>query len=153
MDVSFYQAYRYDLTDGLDHKAYQGVADREPPLVKAPEGETEFQEDQYDSVATFDDKHMVNDAVQGFPYQRFDFVINEEIGDAKTVEVVWEGHSPNRRVTMYAWIIKQLLGGSRVSISETEEDFKLRGDLIVADMVRDQKASIMIQPCSNSRRI
>ncbi len=85
MDVSFYQAYRYDLTDGLDHKAYQGVADREPPLVKTPEGETEFQEDQNDSVATSDDKHMVNDAVEGFPYQRFDFVINEDIGDAKTV--------------------------------------------------------------------
>ncbi len=147
MDVSFYQAYRYDFADGLDHTANQGVADREPPLVKTPEGETEFQEDQYDSVAASDDKHMVNDAAQGFPYQRFDFVINEEIGDAKTVEVVWEGHSlPDRRVTMYAWNYNTSTWQKVASaISETEEDFELRGDLAVADMVRDQKASIMIQ--------
>ena len=90
---------------------------------------------------------MVNDAVEGFPYQRFDFVINEEIGDAKTVEVVWEGHSlPDRRVTMYAWNYKTNAWQEVASaISETEEDFELRGDLIVADMVRDQKASIMVQ--------
>ena len=147
MDVSFYQAYRYDLGDGLDHKAYQGVADHEPPLLKTPEGESEFQKDQYGFVAASDDKHMVNDVVEGFPYQRFDFAINEEIGDTKTVEVVWEGHSlPDRRVTMYAWNYQTNAWQEVASaISETEEDFELRGDLNVTDMVRDQKASIMIQ--------
>ncbi|MFK9093877.1 metallophosphoesterase [Bacillus salipaludis] len=147
LDVSFYQAYRYDFADGLDHKAYQGVADREPPLVKTPEGENEFQKDQYDFIAASDDKHLVNDAVEGFPYQRFDFVIKEDTSNAKTVEAVWEGHSlPDRRVTMYAWNYNTGAWQEVSSaISETEKDFELRGELIVKDMVRDQKASIMIQ--------
>ena len=147
MDVKFLKAYRYDFTNGLNHLAYTGAADREPPLVKTPEGEEVFAPEQYESVAKYDDEYMVTDAVEEFPYQRFEFTINEDVMDARSVDVVWEGHSlPGRRVTMYAWNHKTEQWQELSSkVSETEEDFELKGELNVADMVKDQTASIMIQ--------
>lgn len=147
LDVTFLKAYRYDFTDGLAHKAYAGAADTEPPLVMVPEGEVNFDAEQLEAIASDDGRHMTNQAIEQFPYQRFDMVINDDLSSARTVEAVWEGHSlPGRRVTMYAWNFATEKWQELASkVSESEADFTLRGDINVLDMVRDNKASLMVQ--------
>ncbi len=145
MNVTFGQAYRYDFNENSDIDAFSNAVDREPPLVLNPDGETPFANEAISNVSKKDGSYYVTDAEGLFPYQRFDFKLNQDIDAIAEVEVVWEGHSlPDRKVTMYTWNNNT---GKWVAATSGmgAEDFQLKAKVSAADMVKNKTIHVLIQ--------
>ncbi|WP_135555656.1 metallophosphoesterase [Paenibacillus cymbidii] len=143
LDVAFYKAARYDLGGAGQARAYAGAADREPPALREPDGETPFSPADRALVAAPDGKYLTNDAKEKFPYHRFSF----EAGNAPPadLEAVWTGHSlPGRLVTLYAWNNTKA-AWEELASGQGAEDFTLRGRIKQADMVQDGKVDLLVQ--------
>ncbi|MFC5651924.1 metallophosphoesterase [Paenibacillus solisilvae] len=147
LDATFLKAYKYDFKDGLNHTAYTNASDTEPPLEMTPEGETRLASDQIQAISADDGTYMTTDDTVKFPYQRFEFKIKDNLMNAKSVDAVWNGHSfPGRRVTLYGWNYTTSQWQELDSkVAPDENDFTLKGAISVADMVRGNKANLIVQ--------
>ncbi|MFK7696813.1 lamin tail domain-containing protein [Paenibacillus sp. HJGM_3] len=147
MDVTFYQAYKYDFAGASASAihAYSNSTDREPPLELAPEGETPFSADAIANVKEQDGKYFVTDSPGQFPYHRFDFTLEEDPAADDEVEVTWNGHSlPGRQVTMYTWNYKTKKWVWAAS-GNGDKDFELKAKVNAGDMVKDRVLHVLIQ--------
>ncbi|UUZ92741.1 metallophosphoesterase [Paenibacillus sp. P25] len=145
LDVTFYKAYQYDFTDDTAKQAYSNLADREPPLELAPAGETPFSPEAKAAVKAVDGQYFTTDSDEKSPYQRFDFTVADDLTGIDQVEVVWRGHSkPERQVTLYTW--NNHTGKWQAAASGMgTEDFTLKANVSVADMVKDGKIHVLVQ--------
>ncbi|MFC5702417.1 lamin tail domain-containing protein [Cohnella faecalis] len=145
MDVTFRQAFRYDFNEQSDVKGYSNATDREPPLELTPTGETAFSGEAVTQVSRKDGTYFVTDADGLFPYQRYEFKLNENPQAIAEIEVVWEGHSlPDRQVTMYTWNYntgKWVAAASGIG----DKDFQLKAKVNAGDMVRNKTIHVLIQ--------
>jgi LPXTG-motif cell wall-anchored protein len=146
MDVTFYQGHKYKVSQDSDIKAFKNAADYEPPSDYAPKGEQAFTDTDIDKVANVDDKYLINDSTEQFPYHRFEVPVSKDVDNKNVVEVNWSGNSlPGRKVSMYAWNHKvedwQLVDYKVAG----DEDFDLQGTVNVDNFVRDYKINVLIQ--------
>lgn len=143
LEVSFYKARRYDMSDAGKHEALTHAVDREPPLDLVPQGETMMSSEQRALVAAKDGQYLVNDSKETFPYHRFTFEVgNDPLTDS---DIVWAGHSlPDRLVTMYVWNFDTQLWED-IDSNRGTEDFTLRGRIRPAQMVRGGKVEVLVQ--------
>lgn len=146
VDITFGQGYRYNYkeTSGAIN-AYSNAADREPPAELNPAGETAFTADAVSQVAQKDGQYYVTDAAGLFPYQRYEFRLDEEPANIAELEVVWQGHSlAGRQVTMYTWDYmsgKWVAAASGVGV----DDFELKASVNAETMVQDKTIQVLIQ--------
>lgn len=147
LDVSFYKGQVYDAAQPGKIKAYQHAVDMEPPAVMVPEGEKEFTEEEYELIRAADGSRVVTDAVQQFPYHRFEVELDEKALQQETVEVVWQGSSlAGRKVSLYAWsyLEEQWVEVDAVA-ADSEETFVLTAEIAVAEYVRGGKLNVLVQ--------
>ncbi|WP_074727506.1 S-layer homology domain-containing protein [Paenibacillus naphthalenovorans] len=145
LDVTFYKAYQYDFTDKTPKQAFSNGADREPPLELEPAGETPFSGEAVEAVKAIDGQYFSTEYDEKLPYQRFEFTIADDLTGIEQVEVQWRGHSkPERQVTLYTW--NHTTGKWQAAASGMgTEDFTLKANVSVADMVKDQKIHVLVQ--------
>ncbi|WJH35205.1 lamin tail domain-containing protein [Paenibacillus sp. CC-CFT747] len=145
LNVSFYKAYQYDFTDNTAKQAFSNGSDREPPLELAPAGEVPFSQEAMNSVKAVDGQYFTTDYNEKFPYQRFEFTVADDLTGIEQVEVLWRGHSkPDRQVTLYTW--NHTTGKWQGAASGVgEQDFTLKANVSVADMVKDGKIDVLVQ--------
>ncbi|MCM3626798.1 S-layer homology domain-containing protein [Paenibacillus glycanilyticus] len=145
MDVSFREAFRYNYSNRSDIEGFSNSTDREPPLELSPAGETAITAEAVNQVKAVDGTYFVTNADGLFPYQRYDFKLDQEPVDIANVEVVWTGHSlPDRQVTLYTWnynTSKWVRAASGVGA----EDFELKATVSVQDMVKDNTIHVLVQ--------
>ncbi|RXT02835.1 lamin tail domain-containing protein [Ammoniphilus sp. CFH 90114] len=145
MEVSFFRAYQYDFKERGDSRAFSNAVDREPPLEMLPQGESNFDEAAYGAISVSDDVYYTTDSKEEFPYQRFEMKIEDDLTGIEKVELKWEGHSlPGRLVTLYVWN-HHTLKWEQVDSGKGETDFILRGEVSVAEMVRNQTIQVLVQ--------
>ncbi|MBB3114566.1 hypothetical protein FHS18_006687 [Paenibacillus phyllosphaerae] len=145
VDVTFGQGYRYDFNEQSDIAAYANAVDREPPLELNPAGEAAFTAEAKALVAKQDGEYFVTDANGLFPYQRYEFKLDQDAKGIADIEVVWKGHSlAGRQVTMYTW--NYTTGKWEAAARGVgAEDFELRATVAANEMVRDQAIQVLIQ--------
>ncbi len=146
MDVAFYQGYQYEPSDLNQVKSFSGASDVEPPNTPVPEGEAEFSEADISLTSKQDQEYMITDSTTQFPYHRFDVTVDSKVDENDIVEFVWNGNSlSGRKVTMYAW--NHSLSQWNIVDSEVagENDFELKGSVIVSDFVKDSKINVIVQ--------
>lgn len=147
MDVTFFRGYKYDANAAVGtFSAYQNAVDREPPRQMEPAGEQVFTSADYDKIAAEDGVYLTNDAIDEFPYQRFEVVLNETVSADDAVHVSWQGQSlEGRKVTLYAWspslnewtLLDTYIAGT--------EDFQLTAEVTAGDYKLDGKLQFMVQ--------
>lgn len=144
LDVTFYEAYQYDVNSGV--KGFKNAGDFEPPKEMIPEGETAFTNEDNSLVSKADGKYLVSDSDTQFPYHRFDVTVDASLDDKDRIELLWKGNSlEGRKVSMYAWnhhTEKWTLIDDKVA---GKEDFELTGEVGVGDFVRDSKINVIVQ--------
>ncbi|GIO86968.1 hypothetical protein J25TS5_39000 [Paenibacillus faecis] len=148
LDVRFLEADKYDFvrTEGI--AGYRNTADREPPLVLTPEGETGLSADEKARIAKPDGEYLVSDTDSGFPYHRFEIKLEQELQPGDTAELYWKGRTlPGRIVTLYAWdyeagkwtALKSATGDAQ------ESDIELASQVEPSRFVRDGRIQAMVQ--------
>ncbi|WP_158560834.1 lamin tail domain-containing protein [Paenibacillus contaminans] len=146
MDVSFYQGFHYDANDRASVKAYANAVDSEPPQQQSPDGEAAFSDEEYRKVQALDNDYLVSDSMTQFPYQRFEVKLDQAVDETDDVELIWKGKSlDGRKVTMYAWNLKE---GRWIAIDHRvagTEDFTLQGHVKTADYAIGQTINVMVQ--------
>ncbi len=144
LDVTFYEAYKYDVTSSV--KGFKNAVEFEPPKAMVPNGEKAFTPEDVSLVSKADGSYLVTDSDTKFPYHRFDVTVAEELDANDRVELVWKGNSlEGRKVSMYAWNHiegKWMLLDYKVAGSK---DFTISADVEVDDYVRDQKINVLVQ--------
>lgn len=148
MDVTFKEGKKYDFAGEEAIEGYTYVADREPPLTNAPNGETVLSDDDKEKIAFEDGEYLANDSTSGFPYHRFEVEVYEELTEGDTVEVYWKGKTfPNRIVTMYAWDYQneEWIAQTSSTGDGAESDITLTAEVDKERFIRDGKIQAMIQ--------
>ncbi|MCI3922725.1 S-layer homology domain-containing protein [Paenibacillus sp. TRM 82003] len=147
MDVSFFRGYKHTAEEAASFAAFQGAADREPPLVRVPAGEQAFTDAEYEAIATDDGNYVTTDAVTQFPYQRFEVKLDASVKGTDRVDIVWKGASlEGRKVSLYAWspsseewigLTHQVAGA---------EDFSLTAAVTAGDyLLADDTIQVLVQ--------
>ncbi|MFC4321542.1 lamin tail domain-containing protein [Litchfieldia salsa] len=144
MDVTFYQGFKYDITNNVT--AFANTSETEPPRMMVPQGEQSFNTDNKTLVAKKDGNYSITDSTTEFPYHRFDVMIDEAVDENDRVELEWSGNSlEGRKVSMYAWSHKtnnwNLIDYKIAEI----EDFELKGRVEVSEYVKDAKINVLVQ--------
>lgn len=146
MDVAFYQGYQYKPSDLNQVKSFSGASDVEPPNTPVSEGEAQFSEADISLTSKQDQQYMITDSTTQFPYHRFDVTVDSKVDENDVVEFVWNGNSlSGRKVTMYAW--NHSMSQWNIVDSEVagENDFELKGSVVVSDFVKDSKINVIVQ--------
>ncbi|MCM3766380.1 lamin tail domain-containing protein [Neobacillus niacini] len=146
LDVTFYKGFKYDVSQTDRVKAFKNAADTEPPKTMVPAGEQAFTADDISLVLKQDQQYLVTDSTTQFPYQRFEVEVDPSIDETALVELEWKGKSlPGRKVAMYAWNHK-LGDWTMIQFKIAgDEDFELKGNVVVSDFVKDHKINVLIQ--------
>src|SRR5690606_28549663 len=143
LDVTFYEAYKYDVNSHV--KGFKNAGDYEPPEAMIPKGEQVFTPKDVSLVSKVDGNYLVTDSDTKFPYHRFEVTV-DEVSESDRVELIWKGNSlEGRKVSMYAWNYseeKWRLLDFKVAGSK---DFTLTSDVQVRDYVRDSTISVLVQ--------
>ncbi|MEH7384192.1 lamin tail domain-containing protein [Bacillus sp. JJ1521] len=144
LDVTFYEAYQYDVNSGV--KGFKNAGDFEPPQEMIPDGEKAFTSEDTSLVSKADGKYLVSDSDTQFPYHRFEVTVDASLDEKDLVELLWKGNSlEGRKVSMYAWnhiTEKWTLIDFKVA---GKEDFELSGEVGVGDFVRESKINVIVQ--------
>ena len=111
-----------------------------------PAGETEFSAEDMSLVSKVDGNYLINNSDTQFPYHRFEVTVDDAVDENDLVELVWKGKSlEGRKVSMYAWnhqsnqwkLIDYKIAGTA--------DFELKGNVEVADFVKEHKINVLVQ--------
>lgn len=93
MDVFFYRGFKYDGNRAEGFTGYKNASDTEPPKMMVPQGEQALTAQEYEDIRAVDGNYLVNDAVDQFPYQRYEIALDSSIKPSDQVNIVWNGHS------------------------------------------------------------
>ncbi len=145
--AKFYSGNRYDFTSKSEDqiKAYSNIADEEPPPNLTFPRETVVSSKQMKQVSKEDKNYWVTDSNKGFPYQRFEILVDEAPSDMKELEVKWVGHSlQGRKVTLYAWNV-HTSKWEALAYGYGKKDFTLKAKVDVERYVKNQKLQVLVQ--------
>ncbi|MFS0728120.1 S-layer homology domain-containing protein [Paenibacillus sp. 1P07SE] len=148
MKAGFYEAGAYDFARGKRISGYANVADREPPLVIAPNGEEPISGEAAQQVSLADGEYLVTDSQSGFPYHRFTVDLEEQLRADDEIELYWKGKTlPGRIVTMYAWDYEtdKWIALTAESGDAAESDIELSAAADPERFVKDNQVQVMVQ--------
>lgn len=147
LDVTYYQGYKYDGNHPEQgFSGFKNASDTEPPKQPVPAGEQALSSEEYGKVSAVDGNYLINDAVEQFPYQRYEIKLDESVKETDRVDVEWQGGSlPGRKVSLYAWSPE---GQNWVLLDYRiagEEDFQLKATVAAGDYEMNDGISVMVQ--------
>ncbi|HZG83557.1 lamin tail domain-containing protein [Paenibacillus sp.] len=146
MNVSFWRGFKYFAGVRDAFVGFLNAVDREPPREAAPEGEQSFADADYAKIAAKDGDYLVNDAVDRFPYQRFEVTLDPSVAADDPVHVSWTGHSiEGRKVTLYAWDPAAQQWNALDSRVAGSEDFELAAEIRAGDYADGRTVRLMVQ--------
>ena len=146
MNVSFWRGFKYFAGVRDAFVGFLNAVDREPPREAAPEGEQAFVDADYAKIAAKDGDYLVNDAVDQFPYQRFEVTLDASVAADDPVHVSWTGHSiEGRKVTLYAWDPAAQQWNALASRVAGSEDFELAAEIRAGDYADGRTVRLMVQ--------
>ncbi|MGM0793254.1 MAG: S-layer homology domain-containing protein [Bacillota bacterium] len=146
--VDFMEGTSHDFASQKGITGFKNIADREPPLTAVPEGETEISADEQQAIAYDDEKYLVTDSEQGFPYHRFEVKVGEELTAGSKVELLWKGKTlPNRMITLYAWDYQtgKWTSLKREKGNPNENEILLAAEVEKERFIKDGKIQAMVQ--------
>ncbi|MEK5489680.1 S-layer homology domain-containing protein [Paenibacillus sp. FSL R7-0297] len=152
LDVSFYQGFKYDGSHPEQgFTGFKNASDTEPPKQPVPAGEQALSGEEYRRISAADGDYLVNDAVEQFPYQRYEIKLDESVKATDRVDVEWKGNSlPGRKVSLYAWspsgqnwvlLDHQIAGTTDFELKSTVSAGVYRDGDKIAVMVQDEIAA------------
>ncbi|MGE7614202.1 MULTISPECIES: S-layer homology domain-containing protein [unclassified Paenibacillus] len=147
MDVTFYRGFKYDGNHPEQgFTGFKNASDTEPPKQSVPAGEKALSSDEYSKISAVDGQYLINDAVEQFPYQRYEIKLDESVKASDRVDIEWKGNSlPGRKVSLYAWspaeekwiLLDHLIAGT--------EDFELKSTVTVGEFASGHSIAVMVQ--------
>ncbi|OMD44138.1 S-layer homology domain-containing protein [Paenibacillus odorifer] len=147
MDVTFYRGFKYDGNHPEQgFTGFKNASDTEPPKQSVPAGEEALSSDEYSKISAVDGQYLINDAVEQFPYQRYEIKLDESVKASDRVDIEWKGNSlPGRKVSLYAWSpagqkwiqLDHLIAGT--------EDFELKSTVTAGDYRNGNSIAVMVQ--------
>lgn len=146
LKVTFNQGYKYDASTQGPFIGYRGAADTEPPKQEKPAGETAFTTEDYGKISSVDGNYLVDEAVEKFPYQRFEVALDPAVQSTDQVEIHWQGKSlEGRKVSLYAWSPSKLAWSALKTVIAGSEDFELKASVLAGDYANNGKIQVMVQ--------
>ncbi|MDD9271445.1 S-layer homology domain-containing protein [Paenibacillus sp. GCM10023248] len=146
MKVTFNQGFKYDASTQGTFSGYRGAADTEPPKQEKPAGETALTPEDYGKISSVDGSYLVDDAVEQFPYQRFEIALDPAVQSTDQVEIDWKGKSlEGRKVSLYAWSPSKLEWSVLKTVIAGTEDFELKASVPAGDYANNGKIQVMVQ--------
>jgi len=146
MDVSFWRGFKYFAGVRDFFAGFWNAVDREPPRESAPTGEQPFGDAEYAKIAAKDGEYLITDAVDEFPYQRFEVALDPSVKAADTVRVAWAGNSlEGRKVTLYVWNPAGEIWNAVDSQIAGTMDFELAAEVKAGDYAEDRRIRLMVQ--------
>lgn len=147
LDVTYYRGFKYDGNHPEQgFSGFKNASDTEPPKQPVPAGEQALSGEEYSWVSEVDGNYLINDAVEQFPYQRYEIKLDESVKETDRVDVEWQGGSlPGRKVSLYAWspegrnwvLLDHRIAGA--------EDFQLKATVAAGDYKVDGEILVMVQ--------
>ncbi|RIX49243.1 metallophosphoesterase [Paenibacillus nanensis] len=147
MRVSFFRGFSFDASSSSGFKAYRGASDTEPPKQEAPGGETAFTASDLDAIRSDDGQYLTDDAVEQFPYQRFEITLDPSVKNTDRVAIKWQGKSlEGRQVSLYAWSPAASKWDRLDTIVAGSEDFELGAEVAAGDYRKENHTiNLMVQ--------
>ncbi|WP_309121453.1 lamin tail domain-containing protein [Paenibacillus sp.] len=146
MNVSFWRGFTYFAGVREYFTGFFNAVDREPPRDAAPAGEQAFGDDDYAKIAASDGEYLITDAVDKFPYQRFEVTLDPSVKGTDSVRVEWKGNSlEGRKVTLYAWDPAEQIWDALDSQVAGTADFELTAEVKAGDYAAERKVKLMVQ--------
>ncbi|WP_018758550.1 S-layer homology domain-containing protein [Paenibacillus terrigena] len=146
MDVTFYRGFQYDGNRKEGFTGFKNASDTEPPKEMIPQGEKALTAEEYRKISAEDGDYLVNDAVEQFPYQRYEIKLDPNVQGTDRVDIVWKGKSiEGRKVSLYAWsqAAKQWVQlDHRIAGAE---DFELMSTVKASDYANGHTIQIIVQ--------
>lgn len=147
LKVTFYEGFAYTPTDTSTMKVYQAASDVEPPAVEKLPSEQLLQADQLKAIAQADSSTVRSDSWTQFPYQRYELQVDNRVAATDEISFTWSGKSlPGRKVTMYAWNVKDNKWDAVASQVAGSDSFSLTGHAVIDSYLSvERKVSIIVQ--------
>lgn len=94
LNVTFYQGFKYDASHPEQgFTGFKNASDTEPPKQPVPAGEQALTNEEYGKISAADGDYLINDAVEQFPYQRYEIRLDESVKATDRVDIEWKGNS------------------------------------------------------------
>jgi hypothetical protein len=147
MNVTFYRGFKYD-GNYPEHgfTGFKNASDTEPPKQSVPAGEQALSSDEYSKISAVDGQYLINDAVEQFPYQRYEIKLDESVKATDRVDIEWKGNSlPGRKVSLYAWSPAEEKWIQLDHLIAGTEDFELKSTVTVGQFANGNSIAVMVQ--------
>lgn len=146
LKVTFKQGFKYDGSTQGTFSGYRGAADTEPPKQEKPASEAAMTPEDYGKINSVDGNYLTDDAVEKFPYQRFEIALDPAIQSTDEVVIDWKGKSlEGRKVSLYAWSPSKLEWTALKTVIAGNEDFELKASVQAGDYANNSKLQVMVQ--------
>lgn len=147
MDVTFYKGFKYDGNHPEQgFTGFKNASDTEPPKQSIPAGEQALSGDEYSKISAVDGQYLVNDAVEQFPYQRYEIKLDDSVKATDRVDIEWKGNSlPGRKVSLYAWSPAEEKWIQLDHLIAGTEDFELKSTVTVGQFANGNSIAVMVQ--------
>lgn len=146
LKVTFNQGFKYDASTQGTFTGYRGAADTEPPKQEKPSTEAAMTPEDYGKISSVDGNYLTDDAVEKFPYQRFEIALDPAIQSTDEVVIDWKGKSlEGRKVSLYAWSPSKLEWIALKTVIAGVEDFELKANVQAGDYANSGKIQVMVQ--------
>lgn len=146
LKVTFNQGFKYDASTQGTFTGYRGAADTEPPKQEKPATEAAMTAEDYGKISSVDGNYLTDDAVEKFPYQRFEIALDPAIQSTDEVVIDWKGKSlEGRKVSLYAWSPSKLEWSQLKTVIAGSEDFELKASVLAGDYANNGKIQVMVQ--------
>jgi len=146
MNVTYYRGFQYDGNRTEGFTGFKYASDTEPPQVMIPQGEEALTTEDYRKISAEDGDYLVNDAVEQFPYQRYEIKLDPTVKDTDRVDIVWKGKSiEGRKVSLYAWSEKAKKWIQLDHRIAGAEDFELKSTVKASDYANGHTIQIIVQ--------
>ncbi|MBP1966416.1 S-layer homology domain-containing protein [Paenibacillus aceris] len=146
LKVTFNQGFKYDASTQGTFTGYRGAADTEPPKQEKPASEAAMTPEDYSKISGVDGSYLTDDAVEKFPYQRFEIALDPAIQSTDEVVIDWKGKSlEGRKVSLYAWSPSKLEWIALKTVIAGREDFELKANVQAGDYANNGKIQVMVQ--------
>jgi hypothetical protein len=147
MNVTFFRGFKYDANHPEQGFAgFINASDTEPPKQSVPAGETALSGDDYSKISALDGQYLINDAVEQFPYQRYEIKLDDSVKATDRVDIEWKGNSlPGRKVSLYAWSPAEEKWVQLDHLIAGTEDFELKSTVTVGQFANAHSIAVMVQ--------
>ena len=146
MNVTYYRGFQYDGNRTEGFTGFKNASDTEPPQVMIPQGEQALTAEDYRKISAEDGEYLVNDAVEQFPYQRYEIKLDPSVKGTDRVDIIWKGKSiEGRKVSLYAWNEKTQKWVQLDHVIAGADDFELKSTVQASDYANGQTIQIIVQ--------